>query len=120
MTSPVYTFGSYDEPRTIVIAWLVEGFEIVKFGRPDLGIPPKVKMILEPRAVVWLNRGIERDVYAAEAYAGKLDADHLRPKVFVYHPTREEDPIGRAKREILGLGRAPILVNAPDTPAPKH
>lgn len=84
---------------TIVLAWVLEDFEVVRERRADLGERPITRRVLVPKAAVWLKRGSAADVLRAQTYADKETGYKIR--VFTY-PTNERDPLGRAKREVLG------------------
>lgn len=82
----------------IVLAWVVEDFEVVRERRRDLGERPELKTIYVPRTVMWLNSGTEADVKKATDYATK-EKDH---KVLVFtYPKSERDPLGRAKKDVM-------------------
>jgi hypothetical protein len=83
---------------TIVLAWVVPDFEVVRERRRDLGERPEMKEIKVPKAVVWLKSGDDADIEKAKAYASKETEYEIA--VFTY-PTSEKDPLGKAKREVL-------------------
>jgi len=84
----------------IVIAWVdvehrpVESPDEVRI---DLGVVPRLADVRVPKAVVWLTRGVERDVEDARRFAEKIGET---ARVFVY-PRDEEEPLVRARREVL-------------------
>jgi hypothetical protein len=56
-------------------------------------------VVPQAHAVVWVNDGTEADRQSAEDYVRRACADKLRAAVFAF-PTTEQDPLGRARREI--------------------
>ncbi len=81
----------------IVVAWLVQDFEVVRHRRADLGERPEMREVSRPAAAVWLLRGTQEDLEKAQKYTTSLD-----PVATVYqYPTTERDPLGRAKRDVL-------------------
>jgi hypothetical protein len=89
--------GQAPKKLTIVIAWVMVEFEVVKARRTDLGEAPVLKQVLVSKAVMWLNRGTEKDLEKAKVYARSQKDQRIA--VFTY-PTTERDPLGRAKKEI--------------------
>lgn len=86
--------------HTIVIAWIV--MEWRHDGLPyahDIGARPAMREVREAKACVWVLRGSQQDAIAARAYVDAQHADTER-RVYLFEPT-ENDPIGRAKRELL-------------------
>jgi hypothetical protein len=105
-------YGRAGKPRAgkIVLAWRSDGTEVVDphMTRIDLGERHKSRNVVQPHAVMWLNKGTEQDVVKAEAHALKertqAEGDPYRTgyghRVFVY-PSAERDPLGRARKDIL-------------------
>lgn len=84
----------------IVLAWVVEDFEVVGERRTDLGERPKLRQVDVAKTVMWLNRGSDEDVKKAKAYAAK----ELNYEIVVLtYPTAEKDPLGRAKKDVLKM-----------------
>jgi hypothetical protein len=92
--------GKAPERFTIVIAWVVVEFEVVNARRADLGESPILKQTLGSKAIMWLNRGTEKDLEKAKIYAKSQKGQRMG--IFTYHTT-EKDPLGRAKKEIKEL-----------------
>lgn len=82
---------------TIVLAWIVDDVEIVRARRADLGERPITRVVRRPVACVWLRAGGPADVARARTYAATRGEE---PTTVYVYPLDEEDPIGRAKREI--------------------
>ena len=87
--------GQRPEKVQIVLARTEEDYEVVRPGQSDIGIPAKTRVVLVPKALMWLRKGTSADVAKAEAHARSEGW-----KVFVY-PTSERDPLGRAKKDVL-------------------
>ena len=79
----------------IVLARTEEDYEVVRPGQSDIGIPAKTRVVLVPKALMWLRKGTSADVAKAEAHAKSEGW-----RVFTY-PTSEKDPLGRAKKDVL-------------------
>jgi hypothetical protein len=87
---------------TIIIAWLEndgtrltdewERFDGANYRR-------KLEVVPQAHAAVWVNRGTAADRQSAEDYVRRDHADKRRAAVFAF-PTTEQDPLGRARREI--------------------
>lgn len=95
------------EQVAIVVAWTVE--DVVSIGPDrgaDLGRRREVKTGPVARAAMWLNRGTQGDVAAAEAYARTVDSHDRPAQVYVY-PTSERDPLGMARKAIMAGRPAP-------------
>jgi hypothetical protein len=67
--------------------------------RHDLGERPKMRVIKQPVALIWLNEAEPRDIEFARKYAGLHGYE-----VYVY-PASEHDPLGRAKSDVLECPR---------------
>lgn len=83
------------EKVQIVLARTEEDYEVVRPGQSDIGIPAKTRVVLVPKALIWLRKGTAADVAKAEAHARSEGW-----RVFTY-PTGERDPLGRAKKDVL-------------------
>lgn len=88
------------EKHTIVLAWIVEDFKVVRERRTDLGERPELEQIFVPRAAIWLNKGSNDDARKAQAYAETVTDQ--KTVVFVY-PTNTKDPLGHAKRDVMRM-----------------
>ena len=86
----------------IVVAWTTEGHELEREGRIDIGERHTFRTIRVPKAVMWKNRGDEKDLAKAVAYAGEQSAKEGgdRHHVFTY-PTSERHPLERAREDVL-------------------
>ena len=81
--------------RKIVLAWIVEDFEVVSERRTDLGERPRLKTVFVPKTVMWLNYGTPQDLEKAVGYA-KTQTDH---KILVFdYPDSEKDHSERPRR----------------------
>ncbi len=92
---------------TIVVAWTVE--EHVYDGKPyaaDMGQRPGMRVERQGRAAVWLRQGTKADVRKAKEYAAKESGAERTMHVFVY-PTTEQEPLERARRDVLALEGKP-------------
>lgn len=88
----------------IVLAWKTIEQRLVRPGRTDLGERSEWTDVETPHAAVWLRRGDASDVEKATVHAAteKYAAIGLVGKVHVFtYPTSEEDPLGRARREVM-------------------
>lgn len=84
---------------TVVAAWTEDVREIAPGQRSwRLGERPRLVDAKKAHAVMWTNRGTRADAARARAYVQKEHPDAGR--VFVY-PATEEDPLGRARRDVL-------------------
>jgi hypothetical protein len=90
------TPGHAPEKFKIVLGWVTTELEVVRARRTDLGELPDLKQVLVPKAVVWVNKGSEKDLEKAHSYA-KAQKDRT-VLVFTY-PKTEKDPLERAKKE---------------------
>ena len=83
----------------VVIAWQEDARRAVDWDttRVDLGERPQWEDIKVPKAVVWVRTGTQADVVKAEAHAATLD---YPARVFTY-PSKEKDPLGRARQDIV-------------------
>lgn len=84
----------------IVLAWVIEDFEVVRQRRTDLGERPELKKIDVAKAAMWLNSGTEDDLEKAKKYAAKQTDYQI---VVMTYPTKERDPLGHAKKDVLKL-----------------
>lgn len=84
----------------IVLAWTTEEPRLEREGRIDIGERHTFKMVRVPKAVMWLNRGSEKDLATAILYAAQQSTPQQPHHVFTY-PTSERDPLGRAKKDVL-------------------
>lgn len=84
----------------IVCAKLEDDVEVVRPGQPDIGIAPKFKTVKKVMAMSWLCEGDESDVDKAEAWTKTKEGEAYT--VFCY-PTTENDPLGRAKKDLLAM-----------------
>lgn len=82
----------------IVLARCEEGFEILEYGRVDLGERHKLKSIKVPKSLMWLNEGTNEDKKKADIYAKREGYT-----VFCYYD--EDDPLARARKEVLKLAK---------------
>jgi hypothetical protein len=82
------------ELMQIVLARVEEEQVIIRHGRRDLGESHRFKTVPKPVSLMWLNEGTKRDVLKAKEYA--KDGGYT---VLCYEG--EDDPLGRARREIL-------------------
>lgn len=88
--------------QQIVIAWTeMTGLKPTgKLIERDRNLFPEFVTCPEARACMWLNKGAESDIERAQAHADSEREDKPDITVKVY-PLNEEDPLGRAKREML-------------------
>lgn len=92
-------------PKQIIIAYVeMTGLkETGKLIRPD-GVNYRKEFIPaeEAKAAVWLLQGNERDERKAVEHAKQTHSDKVRWEVFAF-PAEEMDPLGRARKAILGV-----------------
>jgi hypothetical protein len=89
-----------------VIAWVHKNGNIEKtdeWERFDgVNWRPKFRTIPQPCAVVWLKSAAESALESAQRHAQTIEADFVR----VYQYAKEQNPLGRARREVLeDMGR---------------
>lgn len=87
---------------TVVLAWLVPDFIVVKEGRRDLGERPTIKETVKAASVIWINKGTEVEIESAKRHIERTAKDYDQITFFVY-PTSERDPLGRAKADLLKI-----------------
>ena len=86
----------------VVIAW-TETVEVPD-GTPvavDLGVRRGFRSEVQAHVCMWLRKGEEADAVRARAY---MASDYPETgRVFTY-PTSEQDPLGRARVDVLAKG----------------
>lgn len=96
---------------TIVVAWLDEG--MVHDGRPfaaDLGARPNMRVQVQAKAAMWLNKGTEADIEKARAHVAKEHPDNGRVYAYAFtwsagKMAGPKDPLKQAREDVL-MGRA--------------
>ena len=84
----------------IVVAWTTEGHELEREGRIDIGERHTFRTVRVPKAVMWKNRGDEKDLAKAKAYVAQQGTPDEPHYVFTY-PTSERHPLERAREDVM-------------------
>ena len=89
-----------DRRPWVVVIWVETVKQAVDphLTRVDLGERHKWKDVQVPRGCVWVRHGSAADVDSAKAWAA-TQAEDVQVLTL---PATEEDPIGAAKRQVMG------------------